>query len=217
MLKSGIVCLSSLHEFAEQDTYADAVLGKSAQGRTFGKRVRAVCRQIPETPGFYAWARFDHGDLWKTIYVGKVGYGKVTSLKARIQEELLEERVLFWADRHPDAVGRGLECYGPGGDGVRNGVTREREAFLINHFVRAVLKSGAMYIVWISTPGIGTNGIVRLVEACLIKAMKPEANKQRAVPENTLLNDNLQTWLREVKRVMKAKIKMIKPLARFEF
>ena len=74
------------------------VSGKNGDMGEYTKLVNKIVESIPNnTPGWYLWGNFNDTGFWHTVYLGKAGNKKTSSLRARIKEELLDERAAFWA------------------------------------------------------------------------------------------------------------------------
>lgn len=65
--------------------------------KTYSATVNDIIENVPKKAGLYLWGRFNDVGWWETIYLGKAGNKKTSSLKARLREELMDERALFWA------------------------------------------------------------------------------------------------------------------------
>jgi hypothetical protein len=135
--------------------------------------------------GFYAWGFYEKSGLWRTIYVGKAGFGKTASLKARITEELKDERAFVWCGKHTglnrDDCKKIWQSYYPAST-----VSKVPE----NHIERSLRKIYTTHIVWAIVPNL-SNDNVRLVEADLIETLNPSANFQRSAPHYGFLDTTI--------------------------
>jgi len=177
-MKAGRITLDSLYEHARSDPEGGSIRGDSPIGRKYGKKASELVKTIPTDHGFYIWGKYEKNGLWRTIYLGKAGYGKTTSLQARICEELKDERAFIWVGLHlglnkEDLMGLGQHYY------------PEKWHQYKNNFTRAFRKSGATHIIWAVTEGIRNSEVTKL-EADLIETMNPVANRQRPTPVSDL-------------------------------
>ncbi len=173
---SGIVPLAKLIAFVEKDRTGGALLGTSASGRAYGKLTADLAGQIADAQGFYLWGNYGPNGLWSNIYLGKAGYGKTAHLRARIREELKDERVFLWKRQMSDEelLVIGSRIHRP-----------ERWAEYRRHWERSLRKAGATYIAWVACEGL-SSGAVRNVEADLVETLNPSANEQRPAPPSAL-------------------------------
>ena len=183
-MKAGIITLDTLYEHALSDIGGSSIKGSSTSGREYGKKASELAKSIPASHGFYLWGKYEKNRLWRTIYLGKAGYGKTTSLQARIKEELKDERVFLWCGPHSklneDALMRIGEKYYP-----------TMWYKYRTHFSRAIQKSGATHIIWAVTSGIRNNEVTK-IEADLIETMNPIANIQRPAPTSGLQDKTIE-------------------------
>ena len=117
---------------------------------------------------------------WNSIYLGKAGYGKTTNLRARILEELKDERCSVWMAVFNKEKLHAIR------DRIHSG-RYERE------WERGMKKAGTTHIVWVPKPGIAPENIT-LVEADLIESLYPTANRQRLTPPNTVQREAIQIF-----------------------
>jgi hypothetical protein len=100
--RGGMLRLDCLYEFVEEyhDRGDEAVrLKGSALGKEYSRRCGRIVDAVPELPGFYIWGRYDSRRYWRSIYLGKAGYGpkkNKNNLRVRILEELKDERGFVW-------------------------------------------------------------------------------------------------------------------------
>jgi len=192
---SATVNLDPLFQFTSNNLDGSGMHGQSSVGRLYGKTVSELATKIANSQGFYIWGRYESTRLWRTIYLGKAGFGKTASLRARITEELKDERAFVWCGDHTglqrEDCKRIWQRYYPP---ISSSQAPE------NHINRALRKSGTTHIVWVSISDMDNNN-VRLVEADLIETMNPIANFHRPAPTS-----DLQQITVEVIRAMKAEI-----------
>jgi len=95
---SGIIDLSKLHELIKRSEPYKVLDTKSKEGKEYKDLTNEIMNSVPEKPGFYLWGKFNDKKFWTNIYLGKAGFGKITSLYQRILEELRDERVFLVGD-----------------------------------------------------------------------------------------------------------------------
>ncbi len=183
-MNSGRITLETLYEHALSDLRGRSIRGDSVMGRKYGKKVTELTESIPKSHGFYIWGKYEKNKLWRTIYLGKAGYGKTTSLQARIKEELKDEKIFIWHELHEDLTK----------DKLMNIAEKHYPEMWYkyeSHFSRSIRKSGTTHIIWSVTPGINNNEVSK-VEADLIETMNPIENKQRPGPVSGLQNKTIE-------------------------
>jgi hypothetical protein len=174
--RSGTVHLNRLVVYvSEDDPDGDSLCASSHKGRAYGALAKEVSMTIGDCQGFYLWGRFENNSLWKNIYLGKAGFGKTTHLRARILEELKDERQFLWRSifKEEDLLKRGAELY------------PEMWSKYKNHWNRAISKAGASHIVWVASPNLEDSQVFD-VEKDLIETLNPTANLMRSKPPSTL-------------------------------
>jgi len=184
--RSASVSLQPLLEFASRDRQCLAMHGKSAAGRNFGRLVTKLVDGITPDQGFYLWGYFESSGLWRSVYIGKSGTGKVASLRARISEELRDERAFIWVGKHTGhdaaACKRMWQQYYP------SMITSSAPD---NHIERALRKAGTTHIIWAQVSNLQHEDVLQ-VEAELIEIMNPAANVHRPTPKPHLIGITLQ-------------------------
>ncbi len=183
-MKSGKIILTPLYEHALADPEGHSLRGASSIGRDYGRKATELTKSIPVMHGFYLWGKYEKNGLWRTIYLGKAGYGKTTSLQARIREELKDERVFVWAGLHPGLSDEDL---------LRIGEKHYPSMWhkYRSHFTRALQKAGTTHIIWAVTKGIRNDEVTK-IEADLIETMNPVANVQRPAPVSGLQEKTIE-------------------------
>lgn len=174
---AGTVDLSALRRLAANDKYGLGLKGTSPQGRDYGKKVTDLTKSIAELQGFYIWGQYAQKGLWKTVYLGKAGFGRTASLRARIKEELKDERPLIWCGSHTGLDEDAVIALWYGSYPPHQGA--------INHVNRALRKKESTYIIWVATANID-NADVKIIEADLIETLNPWANVHRPTPRSDL-------------------------------
>jgi len=189
----GRISLETLYAHALADPTGASIRGDSPSGRAYGRQATRLTNAIPESHGFYLWGKYERNNLWRTIYLGKAGYGRTTSLRARIKEELKDERVFLWNGPHSELTEDDLMNIG------QQHYPRMWHRYQ-THFRRAIRKCGATHIIWAVTSGISNNEVTK-IEADLIETMNPIANIQRPMPVSDLQDKTI-----EVIRMFKSQI-----------
>jgi len=180
-MESDIISLKSLYEYAKKDTSGISLHGKSKDGKAYKEQAKALVGSVKEEPGFYLWGYFEKNGRWVNIYIGKAGDGPKTSLRARLLEELGDERMFLWAN-YIDENELLAKCksYYP-----------QKWLAYEPQWKRAIQKSGSTHIVWVATPSLKDSSI-RQIEADIIETMNPVANNQRPRPESEFQEDTFQ-------------------------
>jgi hypothetical protein len=130
----------------------------------YTKLVNTLTQTIPKNAGWYLWGRFNDVGFWETVYLGKAGNLKTSSLYARLREELLDERAAFWATIYGSEITERQfqkiykNKYGPG--------------------TRSYRKRNIHFIVWLGVDKISEQEI-KAEEQTLITLYRPAVNIQR--------------------------------------
>ena len=103
-MKSNIIDLQPLYDFAWNDRAGEALLLTSEEGRQFSKTVDKCLAGVSEQQGFYMWGHYDLAERWVNLYIGKAGPGKTAHLKNRIMKELKADRCIFWEPILPERL-----------------------------------------------------------------------------------------------------------------
>lgn len=174
-LETGHLNLFDIYRFVA--AHPKFVSGINGDMGVYTKIVGRVVENIPAKPGWYLWGGFNEVGFWHTIYLGKAGNKKTSSLKARIKEELLDERAAFWATIYgSEPTERQFQKiyknkYGPG--------------------TRSYRKRNVHFIVWVSATPI-TEEEIKEEESVLIAAYRPAINIQRLTyPPRTHRTDSV--------------------------
>ena len=156
---------------------------QSKIGRKYGKECKECVKGAAPSQGIYLWGYFESNGLWKNVYLGKAGRGKTTNLRARILEELKDDRRFAWSHvwGEADLRSRVMKIY-----------ARRRDTVGRN-FELALKRRGARRIVWAAAPNLDNKSLVR-VESDLIEAINPSANQQRPSPSSTWQEDTNQIF-----------------------
>lgn len=177
-MNTGRISLEALYTHASNDLNGESIRGDSSLGREYGRLASSVVLPIPETHGFYLWGKYEKNKLWRTIYLGKAGYGKTTSLRARIKEELKDEKAFLW---HGAPVGHSEQELMAIAENCYPSMWHKYQT----HFIRAIRKSGTTHILWVGTQDINNEEVIK-IEADLIETLNPVANVQRPSPVSDL-------------------------------
>jgi hypothetical protein len=151
--------------------------GNSTVGRKYGELASDVTRSIEASPGVYLWGAYDQSGSWKNIYVGKApsaktSLSKTAKLRARILEELKDERCCLWR-----AVLTETE--------LMDARARYYGSRYESHWLRSFRKAGATHVAWVSYPEV-SNRDVHDIESDLIELLNPSGNLERPVPPPTV-------------------------------
>lgn len=183
--KSGIVSLKPLYDFASLDQYNTAIEGRSKEGRKFGKLVKSLTAEISDQGGFYIWGSYDHKGLWQNIYIGKAGFNKTTSLRARIMEELKDERQFFWKAKLPEnEILKLCDEYYPK-------MAHRYKTEWVRHFK----KFNSTHIIWVSIESADREEFeseILVIESDIIETMNPKANINRPRPFGELQEHTIE-------------------------
>jgi hypothetical protein len=165
--QQGTISLRDLYSFARKhgECAEEAIRLEENLGREYCALCASLTNEVDDDQGFYLWGVFDRKRYWHSIYLGKAGFGRASSLKKRIWEELKDERAFLW-----------------------RAFLDKRRLFQIRDTIhphgrytwsRPVLKTGTTHILWTSAPSVGD---IAPIEADLIEALDPFANIQRKAP-----------------------------------
>jgi hypothetical protein len=174
-MNSGLISLRPLYDFLRSNPDPKGLERGSSVRRHYGVRAASICERIAQVQGFYLWGRYEPNRLWRNIYLGKAGFGKTAYLRARILEELKDERACIWRAFVPEETLREA--------GKRNYPTMWHKYQF--HMARALKKAGTTHIAWVADPDL-ENSAVQDIESDLIETLNPRANVLRPVPPVTL-------------------------------
>lgn len=159
--------------------------------------MKELCQTIDDLGGFYMWGKYEKSNsLWRTIYLGKSKKAKTSSLRARILEELKDEKSFLWRGEPPKLNERQIfriihKHYHPNKK-YKNSLYDPSD-----YFKRVFKKKEASHIIWVSMQTLGNSKLLS-VEADLIETLNPSANAQRPRPTS-----ELQTTTIEIIKLMK--------------
>jgi hypothetical protein len=127
--------------------------------------LKELVKDVPQRPGWYLWGHFNDMGWWETIYLGKAGMQKTSSLHTRLYGELRDEGVIaFWA-----------QVYG------REPVVKQLAKLRDGKWEpsRSLRKSGSQVVVWVAAEDPITEDEIRRQEDHLIKLYRPTHNSAR--------------------------------------
>lgn len=156
--------------------------------------VSSLVNSVPQDkPGWYLWGRFNDIGWWETVYLGKAGNRKTSSLKRRIMDEILEERTAFWATVY-------------GKEFASKMAAKQYNGRYNGSIPRSLRKCGAHFILWVAGSPVTEEEISR-EEKILIDIYRPTSNAQRiAYPERSPVTDQIIRLIdREIKELKDVK------------
>jgi len=162
-MDSGISSLRPLFDYAENDFNCEALDGDGEKGLEFGRMVSDVVQEIPDSPGFFLWGRFESNKAWRNIFLGHSG-----NLKANIREQISDNRASIYSffQNEKPLIKKCVEYF--------NGRYWHQWLDAIER-----LRS-ATYIAWcVSTHAQDTS-----IRALLIEIMNPITNINRPLPSS---------------------------------
>ena len=174
-MHSGFVSLSPLYDLLRANPDPKGLERGSPARRNYGFAAQEICAEIASAQGFYLWGGYESNGLWQNIYLGKAGFAKTAHLRARILEELKDERVCIWRAFVSEETLTKAE--------MLNHPTMWHK--YQHHMMRALKKTGATHIAWVADPGL-ENAAVNNIESDLIETLNPMGNISRPVPPVTL-------------------------------
>ncbi|MCA0198643.1 MAG: hypothetical protein LCH59_11080 [Proteobacteria bacterium] len=168
---SGMIDLGPLlAPLAEANVALGALDPNTPQGRAYTRKASQLVASAPETAGFYLWGAHNAEGLWNSIYLGKAGHGRASNLRARLLEELRDERCCMVEP----LLGR--EVLMTHGERLYPNMWQ----IYRKHWERSLLKTGTTHIAWVAMALAPEQ--ISDVEACLIEVFQPRANRQRPAP-----------------------------------
>lgn len=128
--------------------------------------VSNLVSNVPDNKaGWYLWGKFNEVGWWETIYLGRAGNQKTSSLRARLREELSDERVAFWATIYGREVATKI-------------AHKLYKGKYLSGTQRSLRKSNAHFIIWLSCSEISEADIAK-EEGILIDVYRPANNAKR--------------------------------------
>ena len=163
-LKTGHFNIFPILEFAAVNPIMPSYKNGTLQ-KNYKSIIDKLIDNVPSNkPGWYLWGKFNSMGWWETIYLGKAGKQKTSSLRTRLYDELREECVVFWS-----------EVYGT------ETIIKQHKKLYDNKYdpTRSLRKSGSQFVVWVAVEdNINEKGI-KEQEDILIKIYRPTHNAAR--------------------------------------
>lgn len=180
-MESLIIDLEHLYCHAERDKGCESLPLKTRNGRELGKKITKLFSGVQESAGIYVWYDSQNQNV---IYAGKSTKRKTSNLRARLVEELKEERAFLWAGKRigigVDKIHSKWQEFYP--DIQDKGGGRR-------HIDRAIRKSNSTHVIVISLPALNEEPqIIGSIEAHVIQHFKLQecganARAETAAPE----------------------------------
>ena len=177
VIQTGHFNLFPIFNFAASNVMMPSSMDRQTQS-DYSKLIKNTIKDVPTLPGWYLWGKFNDMGWWETVYLGKAGKKKTSSLHTRLYDELREECIAFWAEvygREPmikqNAKRPNAHNYGPP--------------------TRPLRKIGSRFVVWVATEEIVAEEEIKKQEDLLIKMYRPTHNAARW-NHNTLQDNNTQ-------------------------
>lgn len=125
---------------------------------------KAIKDVTPNLPGWYLWGKFNDMGWWETIYLGKAGKKKTSSLRTRLYDELREECIAFWSS-----------IYG------REPMIKQHNRIYNSRYdpTRSIRKIGSQFVIWIAVQNTISEDEIKKQEDILIKIYRPTHNAAR--------------------------------------
>jgi hypothetical protein len=186
----GVVSLRPLYELIESQPDVAHLNNRTQVARGYGRLAGRLASGIASVAGFYLWGYYEENGLWRNIYLGRAGSGKTSNLRARILEELRDERaaLLSTVFNREEIWAHYRRNY--------SSMWHEYE----RHVERALRKVPSTHVVWVACPEL-TNMEIASVEYLLIERLNPTANIARPVSQH-----HLQSHTEEILIVLRAAI-----------
>lgn len=162
----------------------------SASQKGFKIIIDNVVKNVPAKPGWYFWGKFNDMGWWETIYLGKAGYKKTSSLNTRLYDEVREEFIAFWA-----------YVFG------REPMIKQHHSIYNGRYnpTRSLRKIGAQFVVWVGADTPISEEEISKQEEILIRQYRPTHNAARW--GKNIKNDDLTD---EIENVMEKELEKIK-------
>jgi hypothetical protein len=159
-------------------------------------------KEVPKRRGWYLWGRFNDIGWWETIYLGKSGNQKTSSLVTRLSDELMEESVALWAFVYGREVAAKQKSH------IYKGKYDKQTP-------RSLRKMYAQFIIWIAADNPISEEEVKRQEALLIDIYRPTHNATRPKCSNPddLTQDIKDEVDEQIKRIQGFKFKKVNEVA----
>jgi len=132
----------------------------------YSQLIKHIIADVPQLPGWYLWGKFNDMGWWETVYLGKAGKQKTSSLYTRLYDELREECIAFWAQVYGREPMLKLNAKRP-------------NAYKYRPPLRDLRKVGAQMVVWLAVDEPIDEEEVKYQEDLLIKIYRPTHNAAR--------------------------------------
>jgi len=163
-LKTGHFNIYPVFDFAAKHIVMPSNKDKAVQ-LGYSKLINSIVNDVPTLPGWYLWGKFNDMGWWETVYLGKAGKQKTSSLHTRLYDELREECIAFWA-----------EVYG------REPMISQHNKYWADKYgppTRALRKNGSRFVVWVGVANDISEADIKKQEYLLIKLYRPTHNAAR--------------------------------------
>ena len=166
-MRSGRLNLFSVFAFVAKNSQLpspDSIKQKEYKGV-----IESTLEKVPDDkPGLYLWGKFNSMGWWETIYLGKAGKKKTSSLHTRLYDELREECFAFWS-------------YVFGSETVMKQAKKLYKGKYTSQITRSLRKIGSHFIIWISIDDEISEQEIADQEEILINIYRPTHNHRRTV------------------------------------
>ncbi len=133
--------------------------------KEYANLLKELAKDVPQKPGWYLWGRFNDMGWWETIYLGKAGKQKTSSLHTRLFGELRDEGVIaFWS-----------QVYGR--EPTLKQLAKLRDGKWDPN--RSLRKTGSQIVIWVSVEDAISEEEIKSQEDLLIKLYRPTHNAAR--------------------------------------
>jgi len=154
----------SILEFACNHPVMPSPHDKELQ-KEYANLLKKLVEGVPEKPGWYLWGHFNDMGWWETIYLGKAGKQKTSSLHTRLYGELRDEGVIaFWS-----------QIYGR--EPVLKQLAKLRDGKWEPN--RSLRKTGSETVIWVAVEDAISEEQIKQQEDLLIKIYRPTHNAAR--------------------------------------
>lgn len=164
-LASGHVDLTDIMTFVTENAIQPGGHDKLLQ-RKYGHLIKQTVSEVPELAGWYIWGAFNDENEWITIYLGKAGNQKTSSLRTRLFDEMREECIAFWASIY-------------GSDEMLNQHMDLYKGKWYKDALRAIRKKQTQHIFWVAGLEPIAETEIEQQEDLLIKLFEPKENIKR--------------------------------------
>lgn len=164
LFKTGHFNLFPILEFVAENPIMPSPQNHKLQ-KDHGTLINKVMDKVPlDMPGWYLWGKFNSMGWWETIYLGKAGKQKTSSLRNRLYKELQAECIAMWSDvyGHETMVKQYQKLYGGKYDPTRS-----------------LRKAGAHFVTWVAVEDEISEEEIKKQEDLLIKIYRPTHNAAR--------------------------------------